>query len=393
MKRSFKSSFILGVTLFAVCFVKIASAHGKADLYKGKSKIAQLCLHLPDSCIMGFSQEERVSLLANGIAYGISAPDVLEGDALVIDRDDYMYYISDNVDYSWDMRCWDMSSPDKLLVVVHNSTPTEHYQYFYTYDLETKTFIYIEHLLPRIGIQHFTDKKYPDSVTAEFEKVANNASCQNYAGYDISCVEAAMRVSLSEMALVNGVVASVDEYNLTKVRSLYWDGETFQMEAGKPVKVNDIRKAYDKAKQLVKQQRETPGLCRKIEIRDGKNIPGIGLQTWNYVYYCNLEDKSPLFVTLKYNIGERNFNEEYLYNKGKLIYYFGCLPDMEDNMLELCCYFSEGKIVKTLVRKRTAGQKPCVIYDGNSVPLGYLSEYIDAMERNANIIDLYSHWK
>lgn len=393
MKTVPKRILLVAVTMCITCFVNKVNAQERSDLFNDKPRIAQICLYLPDSCIMGFSQDERLSLLSNGMAYESFISDAFEGDALVIGREDYLHYLSDNVDFSWDMRCWDKSSSDELLVVVHSSTPHGNQQYFYSYHPENKSFVCIEHLLPQIEMRHFTDKKYPDSVTAEFKRAANDRLCQNYVSYDISCVEAAMRVSLSETTLANGMVASVDEYDLTKVRSLYWDGNAFQLDAEKPVRLDGIKKAYYKAKQLVKQHQETPGICRKIEIRDGKNVPGIGMQTWNYIYYCSLEDKSPIFVTLKYNIGERNFNEEYLYNNGQLIYYFGCLPDTEENVVELYCYFSEGKIVKTQVKKRASGQKPLVVHDGVSVPFGYLSEYVDAMERNANIIDLYSHWK
>ncbi len=83
-----------------------------------------------------------------------------------------------------------------------------------------------------------------------------------------------------------------------------------------------------------------------------QNLPAVGEQTINYDIYFSLDDSYDYddfyqqninYAEKNYNISDKKFHEEYLYQNDTLIYYM--YKENFEGLKEIRMYFSNGKIV------------------------------------------------
>lgn len=94
--------------------------------------------------------------------------------------------------------------------------------------------------------------------------------------------------------------------------------------------VANIRKMYAEAKEVIANKKKAELPPDETVITSNYMAPGAGaIKDVTHYYYSGEFDENlgnvyytPYFITRKYNVGAREYYEEFLFNKGDLVFYF-----------------------------------------------------------------------
>lgn len=130
-----------------------------------------------------------------------------------------------------------------------------------------------------------------------------------------------------------------------------------------------IRESYNEAQEKIKHQKNDDIPQDNMKISVNQNMPAIGPQTIDYVFYFDLifdEEKTEYihslnFATRQYNVAASVFSyEEFLYNAdGELIFYFLKEENAYDEKtFELRLYYKDENLIKVLAKELKEGGNP-----------------------------------
>lgn len=159
-----------------------------------------------------------------------------------------------------------------------------------------------------------------------------------------------------------------------------------------------IVKLYTEAKDIVQQQKneDIPIDCFTYILN--QNLPAIGQQTIKYDMYFTLDnnedngDEPTYLQTLKlveksYNIAAGKFYEEFLFDKGELVFYYG--KEIYINCNEIRMYFDNKSLIKMKVTTFDADSCKTILnqetFTNKNVPSEYKDEITKQMAE-ANFI-------
>ena len=94
--------------------------------------------------------------------------------------------------------------------------------------------------------------------------------------------------------------------------------------------VAQIRKQYAEAKEIIANKKKAEVPADETVVTSNYMAPGAGpIKDVTHYYYSGEFDEdlgnvyyTPYFMTRSYNVGARNYYEEFLFNKGSLVFYF-----------------------------------------------------------------------
>ena len=94
--------------------------------------------------------------------------------------------------------------------------------------------------------------------------------------------------------------------------------------------VAKIRKMYAEAKEVMAQKKKAELPPDETVVTSNYTAPGAGpIKDVTHYYYSGEFDENlgnvyytPYFITRKYNVGAREYYEEFLFDKGSLVFYF-----------------------------------------------------------------------
>lgn len=92
----------------------------------------------------------------------------------------------------------------------------------------------------------------------------------------------------------------------------------------------DIRKKYAEAKEIMDNKKKAELPVDETVVTSNYMAPGAGsIKDVTHYYYTGEFDENlgnvyytPYFITRKYNVGAREYYEEFLFDKGNLVFYF-----------------------------------------------------------------------
>ena len=92
----------------------------------------------------------------------------------------------------------------------------------------------------------------------------------------------------------------------------------------------DIRKKYAEAKEIMANKKKAEVPPDETVVTSNYMAPGAGpIKDVTHYYYTGEFDENlgnvfytPYFITRKYNVGAKEYYEEFLYDKGDLVFYF-----------------------------------------------------------------------
>lgn len=92
----------------------------------------------------------------------------------------------------------------------------------------------------------------------------------------------------------------------------------------------DIRKKYAEAKEIMDNKKKAELPPDETVVTSNYMAPGAGpIKDVTHYYYSGEFDENlgnvyytPYFITRKYNVGAREYYEEFLFDKGNLVFYF-----------------------------------------------------------------------
>ncbi len=385
-----KHSYMLG-TLVILCFFAlpckmIANCHPanvvmESSVVKGEPLISKIFLQLPDSLINS-SYQEREMMLQRGKLYNADSDDNPEEMVAVVQDEHHLYLVDPYQEGIWEIRYWDTDDADvKMVGVHHGGSVVDLYLYFYKYDVDSKTFTYVDYPLPHLELKMFADGNPNAAVVADFYSTANRSYYPSPVVFSLMYGDGDIRAGLCEIFLEENNVSNV------KTRTIQWNGKSFILASDKSGNVDDIRKSYAEAKQVLKTIDETPGDFERKDISESKNVSGIGKQTFHYDAYG--KQGEPYFAAVDYNIGTETFTEEYLFSGDKLIFYYGTFRDDDLNPVELRYYFKDGHIINVIIKSKTEGGPAVTKYTGTQVPVEYFYHYNAILSRARHIVELF----
>jgi hypothetical protein len=94
--------------------------------------------------------------------------------------------------------------------------------------------------------------------------------------------------------------------------------------------VTKIRKLYAEAKEVMANKKKAGQPLDETTVTSNYMAPGAGpIKDVTHYYYSGEFDENlgnvyytPYFITRKYNVGAREYYEEFLFDKGSLVFYF-----------------------------------------------------------------------
>ena len=94
--------------------------------------------------------------------------------------------------------------------------------------------------------------------------------------------------------------------------------------------LSDIRKKYAETKEMMANKKKADLPPDETVVTSNYMAPGAGpIKDVTHYYYSGEFDENlgnvcytPYFITRKYNVGAREYYEEFLYDKGNLVFYF-----------------------------------------------------------------------
>lgn len=102
------------------------------------------------------------------------------------------------------------------------------------------------------------------------------------------------------------------------------------MVQAQDTQVANIRKMYAEAKEVMANKKKAELPLDETVVRSNYMAPGAGpIKDVTHYYYSGEFDENlgnvyytPYFITRKYNVGAREYYEEFLFDKGGLVFYF-----------------------------------------------------------------------
>lgn len=94
--------------------------------------------------------------------------------------------------------------------------------------------------------------------------------------------------------------------------------------------VANIRKMYAEAKEIIANKKKAEVPPDETVVTSNYMAPGVGpIKDVTHYFYSGEYDENlrnvyytPYFITRSYNVGARDFYEEFLFDKGSLVFYF-----------------------------------------------------------------------
>ena len=178
------------------------------------------------------------------------------------------------------------------------------------------------------------------------------------------------------------------------------------------VQAQDIKKAirehYAEAKAYVDQVKkmEAEGFSSPVpqyfSAHVKQNLPATGFhQEELLMYYQERRDSVEQiypslfldFAIKKYNFAAREYYEEYLYDEqGRIQFIYATAPILDyENDYEFRLYFSDGRLVELLVKRRPQGKgEYTTVYTGKTVPEEYQYSYDGYCSTSQNVMRTFN---
>jgi len=182
--------------------------------------------------------------------------------------------------------------------------------------------------------------------------------------------------------------------------SLFFSISAFSQNAT----VMKIWSKYDVAKSIIDAQKNGDIPDDHYQINLNQNLPAVGPQTISYDMYFSLADNmddddfydQKLKITEKsYNIAGNSFYEEYLFENGKLIFFF--YKEKFNNCREIRVYFSQEDVV--WLSETNFDEDDCqniisqVEYSNKNLPADYNESIENAIIEAKIIMKLFNMFK
>ena len=175
--------------------------------------------------------------------------------------------------------------------------------------------------------------------------------------------------------------------------------------------VESIRKRYADAKEYARthtgsnlDDRADFGQFYHMEARQW--LPATGGHIENvYMYYDEdyvadsviYKPHYLVFATKRFNFAAREYYQEFLYDAdGKIAFIYAYDPmtelegDENDKQYEFRFYFSKGRLIKALVKRKNYDEKEFLqAYSGTTIPAKYKSSYYDLLSASESILQLF----
>lgn len=176
--------------------------------------------------------------------------------------------------------------------------------------------------------------------------------------------------------------------------------------------VENIRQRYNAMKELIAShsgEADTDGADNGTfyHLTGTFNLPATGFHTEDtYLYFEDEEDPTEekiylphrlTFATTRYNFAPRVYYEEYLYDAdGRVAFIYAYDPmmafddDEQDMQYEFRFYMEKGRVVKTIVRKKSYDEEAFRdVWQGNQLPKKYERAHSSLVANAAQLATLF----